>query len=141
MRLWLRPPFLFSRNWCRDLNSMSRLDSLFLYYISMSRPRIDAAASFLLSASLFLGRSFSFRLRHHSVVLSLQADCNSKLLLCSFSCRDVDIRSRPSNFFNHCNSCHDLKCMSRPFFFFPSSHNLISQSQQFPFNFLFLVTT
>ena len=163
-------PFLVSRNWCRDLNSMSRSDSLCLYYIFVSQPRFDVATSFMLSTSLLLGRSFSFRLRHHSVVLSLQAGRDSKLLVCLFFCRDVDIRSRPSNFFlttsnvcrdlnsyvttsnvchdkviflsafNHYNSYRDLKRMSRPFFSFSSSRNLISQSQQFPFNFLFLVT-
>ena len=37
------------------------------------------------------------------------------MLVCLFSCRDVDIRSRPSSFCNHCNSCRDLKSMSRPF--------------------------
>ena len=47
----------------------------------------------LLSASLILGHNFSFRLRHHSVVLSLQAGRDSNLLVCLFSCRDVDIRS------------------------------------------------
>ena len=70
--------------------------------------------SFLLSSSLLLGHNFSFMLRHRSVVLSLQAGRDSKLLACLFSCRDVDIRSRPSIFFNHCNSCRDLKIMSRP---------------------------
>ena len=60
--------------------------------------------------------SFSFRLRHHSVVLSLQAGRDSNLLVCLFSCRDMDIRLRPSSFFNHCNSCRDLKSMSRPLF-------------------------
>ena len=70
----------------------------------------------LLSASLLLGHNFSFRLRHHSVVLSLQTGRDSNLLVCLFSCRDVDIRSRPSSFFNHRNSCRDLKSTSRPFF-------------------------
>ena len=73
-----------------------------------------AATSFLLSSSLLLGHNFSFMLQHHSVVLSFQAGRDSKLLVCLFSCRDVDIRSRPSIFFNHCNSCRDLKSMSRP---------------------------
>ena len=82
----------------------------------VSRPQFDVMTSFLLSASLLLGHSFSFRLRHHLVVLSLQAGRNSNLPVCLFSCRDVDIRSRPSSFFNHCNSCCDLKSMSRPFF-------------------------
>ena len=110
-------PFLVSRNWCHDLKSMSRPNSLCLYYISLSRPRFDVATSFLLSASLLLGRSFSFKLRHHLVVLSLQAGRDSKLLVCLFSYRDVDIRSRPSSFFNHFNSCRDLKSMSRHHFF------------------------
>ena len=109
-------PFLVSRNWCCNLNSMSQPDSLCLYYIYVSRPRFDVVMSFLLSTSLLLGHRFSFRLRHHSVVLSLQAGHDSKLPVCLFPCRDVDIRSRPSNFFNHYNSCRDLKSMSRPFF-------------------------
>ena len=77
-------PFLVSKNWCRDLNSMSRPDSLCLYYISVSRPRFDVATSFMLSTSLLLGHNFSFRLRHHSVVLSLQGGRDSKLLVCCF---------------------------------------------------------
>ena len=107
-------PFLVSRNWCHDLNSMSRQDSLCLYYIFVLQPRFDVATSFLLSSSFLLGHNFSFMLRHPSVVLNFQASRDSKLLVCLFSCRDVDIRSRPSIFFNHCNSCRYLKCMSRP---------------------------
>ena len=95
---------------------MSRPGSLYLYCISVSRPRFDVMTSFLLSASLLLGHSFSFRLRHHSIVLSLQVGRDSNLLVYLFSYRDVNIRSRPSNFFNHCNSCRDLKSMSRPLF-------------------------
>ena len=95
---------------------MSRPGSLCLYYISVSQPRFDVETSFLLSTSLLLGHSFSFRLRHHSVVLSLQASRDSNLLVCLFSYRDLGIRSQPSSFFNYCNSCHDLKSMSRPFF-------------------------
>ena len=95
---------------------MSRPGSFCFYCISLSRPRFDVATSFLLSASLILFHRFSFRLRHHSVVLSLQASCDSNVLVCLFSCRNVDIRSRPSSFFNHCNSCCDLKSMSQPFF-------------------------
>ena len=110
------PSFLISRNWCHDLNSMSRPGSFCLYCISVSRPRFDVATSFLLSASLILGHGFSLRLRHHSVVLSLQVGRDSNLLVCLISSRDVDIRSRPSSFFSHCNSCRDLKSMSRPFF-------------------------
>ena len=91
--------FLVSRNWCRDLNSMSRPDSFCLHYISMSRPRFDVATSFLLSTFLLLGRNFFFRLRHLSVVLSLQAGRDSTLLVCLFSYRDVVIRLRPSSFF------------------------------------------
>ena len=48
--------------------------------------------------------------------LELQAGHDSNLLVCLFSCCDVDIRPRPNSFFNHCNSCRDLKSMSRPFF-------------------------
>ena len=95
---------------------MSRLGSFYFYYISVSRPRFDVPTSFLLSTSLILGHNFSFRLRHHSVVLSLQVGCDSNFLVCLFSYRDVDIRSRPSSFFNHCNSYRDLKSMLQPFF-------------------------
>ena len=107
-------PFLVSKNWCRDLNSMSRPHSLCLYCISVSRPRLDVVTSFLLSSSLLLGHRFSFMLQHPSVVLSFQAGCDLKLMVFLFSCRNVDIRSRPSIFFNHCNSCRDLRSMSRP---------------------------
>ena len=72
------------------------------------------ATSFLLSSSLLLGHSFSFMLRHPSFVLNFQAGRDSKLLVFLFSCRNVDIRSRPSILFNHYNSCRDLKIMSRP---------------------------
>ena len=106
--------FLVSRNWCRDLNSMSRPHSLCLYCIFVSRPRFDVATSSLLSSSLLLSNSFSFMLRHPSVVLNFQVGRDSKLLVFLFSCRNVDFRSRPSIFFNHCNSCRDLKIMSRP---------------------------
>ena len=79
---------------------------------------IGVATSFLLSASLILGHGFSFRLRHHSVVLSRQAGRDSNLLVCLFSCCDVDIRWRPSSFFNHCNSCRDhfFPIQSQPHF-------------------------
>ena len=100
-------PFLVSRNWCRDLNSMPRPHSLCLYCISLSRPRFNVATSFLLSSSLLLGHSFSFMLRHPSIVLNFQAGRDSKLLVCLFSCRDVDIRSLPSIFFNNCNYCRE----------------------------------
>ena len=93
---------------------MSPPHSLCFYCNSVSRPQKYVASSFLLSSSLLLSHSFSFMLRHHSVVLSFQAGRDSKLLVCLFSCHDVDIRSRPSIFFNHCNSCSDLKSMSRP---------------------------
>ena len=89
--------------------------SFFLYCISVSQPLFDVETSFMLSASLILGHSFSFKLRHHSVVLSRQAGRDSNLLVCLFSCRNMDIRSRPSSFFNHYNSYRDLKSMSRPF--------------------------
>ena len=116
MRTLVATSFSCFRNWCHDLNSMSRPSSFCLYCISVSRPPFDVATSFLLSTSLILGYSFSFRLRHHSVILSLQAGRDSDLLVCLFSCHDVDIWSRPSSFFNHCNSCRDLKSMSQPFF-------------------------
>ena len=95
---------------------MLRPGSFCLYCISVSQPRFDVVTSFMLSASLILGHNFSFRLRHHSVILSLQAGRDSNLLVCLFSYRNVDIRSRPNSFFNHCNSCRDLKITSRPFF-------------------------
>ena len=75
---------------------------------------IGVATSLLLSSSLLLSHNFSFMLRHPSLVLSFQAGRDSKLLVCLFSCRDVDIRSRLSIFFNHCNSFRDLRSMSRP---------------------------
>ena len=114
-------PFLVSRNWCRDLNLMSRPHSLCLYCISVSRPRFDVATSFLLSSSLLLGHNFSFMLRHPSIVLNFQAGSDSKMLVCLFSCCNVDIRSRLSIFFNHCNSCRYLKSMSRPSLLFIQS--------------------
>ena len=106
----------------------------------VSRPQFDVATwlflpllnfcvttSFLLSASLIIGHDFSFRLRHHSIVLSLQAGRVSNLLVCLFSCRDVDNRPRPSSFFNHCNSCCDLKSMSRPIFYsYPVATSFLS---------------
>ena len=78
-----------------------------------SRPRFDVSTSFLFSSSLLLGHSFSFMLQTSSVVLIFQAGRDSKLLVCLFSYHGVDIRSRPSIFFNHCNSCRDLRSMSR----------------------------
>ena len=100
----------------------SGCDPLFLFlgigvvtWLFLPLLRFCVTTSFLLSASLILSHSFSFRLRHHSVILSLQAVRDSNLLVCLFSCRDVDIRLRPSSFFNHSNSCRDLKSMSRPF--------------------------
>ena len=65
----------------------------------MSRPQFNVATSFLL--------------RCHSVVSSIHAGRDSKLLGCLFSYRDVEFRSRPSIFFALCNSCHNLKIMSR----------------------------
>ena len=50
------------------------------------------------------------------LVLCLHASCNSKLMICLFSYRDMGIRSRPGYFFSYYNSCRDLKSMSRPFF-------------------------
>ena len=93
---------------------MSRPHSLCLDCIYVSRPRFDVPTSFLLSSSLLLGHSFSFMLRHPSVVLNFKVGRDSKLLVCLFSCPNVDIRLRPSIFFNHCNSCRNLKSMSRP---------------------------
>ena len=57
--------------------------------------------------------SFFLKLRHLLVVLSLQAGRDSTLLVCLFSCHKVVIKLRPSSFFNQCNSCRDLKSMSR----------------------------
>ena len=132
--------FLFSRNWCRDLNSMSRPHSLCLYCISVSRPRFDVATSFLLSSSLLLGHIFSFMLRHPSVVLNFQAGRDSKLLVCLFSCRDVDIeRDHVFSLITAILVTTSKVCHDHPFFL--SSRNLISQSQQFPSIFLFLVAT
>ena len=108
-------PFLVTRNWCRDLKLMSRPHSL-------------------LSSFLPLGHSFSFMLPHPSVVFSFQVGPDSKLLVCLFSCRDVEIRSRPSIFFNHCNSYRDLKTMSRPSFLPFRSQPHFSVSTV-PFNF------
>ena len=50
------------------------------------------------------------------LVFCLHASCDSKLLICLFSCCDMGIRSRQGHFFSYCNSCRDLKSMSRPFF-------------------------
>ena len=106
---------------CRDLDSMSR-------HHFCCQPLY-----FLVTTSLFM-------LRHHSVVLSLQADRDSNLLVCLFSCRDMDIRSYQVVsvitviLVTTSKVCHDH-------YFFLSNRNLISQSQQFSFNFLFLVTT
>ena len=88
-------PFTFTAFLCRDLDSMLR-------------PHFCCQLlCFLVTAPLFM-------LRRHSVVLSLQEGHDSTLLVCLFSCRDVVIRSRPSNFFNQCNSFRNLKSMSRP---------------------------
>ena len=120
--------FLVSRNWCRDLTLSAFTAFLCRDLNSMSPTHFCCQPPcFLVTAPLFM-------LRRYSVVLSLQAGHDSKLLVCLFSCSDVDIRSQPSIFFNHCNSCHD-----HPFFL--SNRNLISQSQQFPSIFLFLVAT
>ena len=80
---------------CRDRDSMLRLHLC-------CHP-----LCFLVTAPLFM-------LRRHSAILSLQEGRDSTLPVCLFSCRDVVIRSQPSNFFNQCNSCRDLKSMSRP---------------------------
>ena len=96
--------------------------SLCLFYLFVSRPRFDVATSFMLSASLLLGHNFSFRVRHHSVILSLQTGRDQVVSLI------IAIPVATSKV------CRDHS-------FFLSSRNLISQSQQFPFNFLFLVVT
>ena len=75
---------------------------------SMSRPHLCCQPLCFLVTTPF------FMLRRHSLVLSLQEGRDSTLLVCLFSCRDVVIRSQPSNFFNQCNFCYDLKSMSRP---------------------------
>ena len=113
---------------------MSQPHSLCFYCNYVSRPQKYVATSFLLSSFLLLGHNFSFMLRHHSVVLSFQAGRDSKLLVCFFSYRGVDIRSQPSIFFITAILVATSKvCRDHPFFL--SSRNLISQSQQFPFNF------
>ena len=86
--------FAFTVFICRDLNSISR-------------PHLCC------QPLCFLVTGLLFMLRSHSVVLSLQADRDSTLLVCLFSCRDVVIRLRPSSYFDQCNSYHDLKSMSR----------------------------
>ena len=84
----------FTAFMCRDLDSMSR-------------PHLCCQPlCFLVTAHLFM-------LRRHSIFLSLQVGCDSTLLVYLFSCRNVVIKSRPSNLCNQCNSCRDLKSMSR----------------------------
>ena len=48
------------------------------------------------------------------VVFCLHVSCDSKLLICLFSYRDMGIRSRQGHFLSYCNSYRDLKSMSRP---------------------------
>ena len=100
----------------------------------MSRPHFNVTMSFLLSSSLLLGHSFSFMLRHPSVFLSFQAGHDSNCWFACFSCRDVDMKSRPSIFFNHCNSCRDLTSRTRPYFLPIQSQPLFSVSTV-PFTF------
>ena len=106
--------FLFSQNWCRDLNSMSRPHSLCLYCISVSRPRFDVTTSFLLSSSLLLCHCSYF---HVAMSLScLEPSSRSRLIftdLLIFLLRRGH-QVQPSSFFNQCNSCCDLNSMSRP---------------------------
>ena len=98
--------FLFSRNWCRDLTLSTFTAFLCRDLDSMSRPPFCCQPlCFLVTAPLFM-------LRRHSVVLSLQEGRDSTLLVCLFSCCDVVIRSRPSNFFNQCQFLFRLDCSS-----------------------------
>ena len=98
--------FLVSKNWCRDL-------TLFAFTTCLCRDLdLMLRHHFYCHPICFLVVTFFFRLRHLSVVLSLQAGRDSTLLVCLFSCRDVLIKLRQSSFFNQCNSCRDLKSMS-----------------------------
>ena len=94
--------FLISRNWCRDLTLSAFTTFLCGDLDSMSRPHFCCRLLFfLVTAPLFM-------LQRHSVIFSLQAGCDSTLLVCLFSCLDVVIWSQQSSFFNQCNSCRDL---------------------------------
>ena len=76
------------------------------------------------------------------LVFCLHASYNSKLLICLFSCRDMGIRSRQDRFFSYCNSCHDLKIMSRPFFLpILSQPHFFSHNSFYSIHLLFLVAT
>ena len=92
---------------CRDL-TLSAITAFLCHNLnSMSRPHFCCQPLyFLVTAPLFM-------LRHHSVVLSLQAGRDSTFSACLFSFHDVVIRSRLSSFFNQCNSYRDLKTMCR----------------------------
>ena len=81
--------FAFTASLCRDLDLMTRPHFCF------------HPICFSVTTPLFM-------LRRHSVVLNLRAGRDSSFLVCLFSCRDVVIRSRPSSFFNQCNSYRDL---------------------------------
>ena len=80
--------------------------------------RILVATSFF----LFLGVGIATSIRCRDLFpvatsfsyLEPPAGRDSKLLVCFFSCRDVEFRLRPNIFFNRCNSYRDLKGMSRP---------------------------
>ena len=91
---------------CRDLTLSSFAAFLCRDLDSMSQPHFCCQPLYFLVTTLFM-------LRRHSVVLSLREGRDSTLLVFLFSCHDVVIRLRPSNFFNQCNSCRDLKSMSR----------------------------
>ena len=73
------------------------------------------AISFLLSAILIHGHNFPSCC---DIMSSFLPSCKLRLqlLICLFSCRDMEIRLRQGSFFSQCHSCRDLKRMSRPFF-------------------------
>ena len=98
------------------------------------RPQTDVATSLSFVILFASWSQLLFHVATSLVVLSFQAGHESKLLVCLFSCRDVNIRSRPSIFFNHCNSCRDLKSMLRPSFLPIQSQPHFSVSTV-PFNF------
>ena len=111
--------------------------------VATSIPCRDLAV--LLSIAFYVAISNQCRdlisvVNHQFLVRAPLSGCDSNLLVCLFSCRGVGIRSRPSSFFNHCNSCRDLKSMSRPFFLPIQSQPHFSVTTV-PFNFLFLVAT
>ena len=92
---------------CHDLTFSAFTALLCRYLDLMSRPH------FCCQPLCFLATAPIFMLRRHYVILSLHESRDSTLLVYLFSCRDVVIRLRPSNFFNQCNSCRELKNTSR----------------------------